>query len=70
MLENLPVLIEEEEIQKRIAEVATQIDKDYNGEEVIAICILKGAVFFTVDLVKKMKTPIQIRNPEHYSLRQ
>ena len=60
MLENLPVLLSEEEIQKRIAEVASEIDKDYNGEEVVVISILKGAVFFTVDLVKKMKTPIQL----------
>lgn len=60
MLENLPVLIGEEEIQKRISEVAKEIDKDYNGEEVVVISILKGAVFFTVDLVKKMKTPIQL----------
>ena len=60
MLENLPVLIPEDEIQKRIAEVAAEIDKDYNGEDVVIISILKGAVFFTVDLVKKMKTPIQL----------
>lgn len=60
MLENLPVLIPEDEIQKRIAEVAEEIDKDYNGEDVVVISILKGAVFFTVDLVKKMKTPIQL----------
>lgn len=60
MLENLPVLIAEEEIQKRIAEVAEEIDRDYNGEEIVVISILKGAIFFTVDLVKKMKTPIQL----------
>ena len=60
MLENLPVLIDQDEIQKRIAEVAAEIDKDYAGEEVVVISILKGAVFFTVDLVKKMKTPIQL----------
>lgn len=60
MLENLPVLISEEEIQARIAEVAAQIDKDYEGEDLVVISILKGAVFFTVDLVKKMKTPIEL----------
>lgn len=59
-LKNLPVFLEEEEIQKRIAEVAAEIDKDYNGEDVIVISILKGAIFFTVDLVKKMKTPIEL----------
>ena len=60
MLENLPVFLSEEEIQSKIAEVAAQIDKDYAGEDVIVISILKGAIFFTVDLVKKMKTPIEL----------
>ena len=57
---NFKVLFEEEEIQKRIKEVAEQIDKDYEGKELVIISILKGAVFFTVDLVKKMKTPIEL----------
>ena len=60
MLENLPVYLVEDEIQKRIKEVAEQIDKDYIGEDVVVISILKGAIFFTVDLVKKMKTPIEL----------
>lgn len=60
MLENLPVYLEEDEIQKRIKEVAEEIDKDYVGEDVVVISILKGAIFFTVDLVKKMKTPIEL----------
>lgn len=60
MLENLPVLLSEEEVQNKIAEIAAQIDKDYEGKEIVVICVLKGAVFFTVDLVKKMKTPIQL----------
>lgn len=57
-MENLKVLFEEEKIQKRIKELAEKIDSDYKGKEVVIISILKGAVFFTVDLVKKMKTPI------------
>lgn len=60
MLENLPVLLSEEEVQKRIAEVAAEIDKDFVGEDIVVISILKGAIFFTVDLVKKMKTPIEL----------
>jgi len=52
------VLYEESEIQKRIKDLAEEIDDFYKGEEVIVISVLKGAVFFTVDLVKKMKTPI------------
>ena len=60
MLENVKVLYSEEELQKRIAEVAKEIDNDYEGKTVTVISILKGAVFFTVDLVKKMKTPIEL----------
>lgn len=57
--EKLKVLYTEEEIQKRITEIANSIDKDYkNCKELIIVCILKGAVFFTIDLIKKMKTPI------------
>ena len=57
--EKLKVLYTEEEIQKRITEIAKLIDKDYkNCKELIIICILKGAAFFTIDLIKKMKTPI------------
>ena len=57
--EKLKVLYSEEEIQKRIAELAHEIDTEYkDSKELVVICILKGAAFFTVDLVKKMKTPI------------
>ena len=60
MLENIKVLYEEDVLQRRIAELAKQIDADYEGKTVTVISILKGAVFFTVDLVKKMKTPIEL----------
>ena len=52
------VLFSEKEIQKRISELAKEIDEFYQNEEIVVISVLKGAVFFTVDLVKKMKTPI------------
>lgn len=60
ILENIKVLYEEETLQKRIAEMAQEIDRDYAGKSVVVISVLKGAVFFTVDLVKKMKTPIEL----------
>lgn len=60
MFKNIKVLYHEKEIQKRIAEMAEQIDIDYKDKSVVIISILKGAIFFTVDLVKKMKTPIQL----------
>lgn len=57
---DLDVMMNEEQIQKRIEEMAKEIDKVYNGESIIAICVLRGAIYFTVDLTKKMKTPIEI----------
>ncbi len=57
--EKLKVLYSEEEVQKRIEEIAKILDNDYkDSKELIVICVLKGAAFFTIDLVKKMKTPI------------
>ena len=60
ILKNVKVLYSEEELQARITKVAAQIDNDYEGKDVVVVSILKGAVFFTVDLVKKMKTPIEL----------
>ena len=57
-LSNLKVLISEEELNKRAQELADQIYKDYNGQEVTFICILKGSIFFTVELSKRMKSDV------------
>lgn len=55
---DLKVLLEEDEIQKRIKEMAKEIDTYYNGEEIIVLCILRGAIYFMTDLTKCMKTPL------------
>ncbi len=56
----LKILFTEEEIQTRIKEIATEINNLYKNEEIIAICVLKGAVLFAVDLVKHLEMPLQI----------
>ena len=48
MNENFKVLISKEELERRIGELAEQLDKDYLGKEVTIICVMRGAVFFTV----------------------
>ena len=53
MLENLEILFSEEKLQERIKEMALEIKRDYKDEEVIFCSVLKGAIFFTVDLMKK-----------------
>lgn len=58
---NLKLLYDEETIQKRIQEMAEEIDRDYEGKSILAICVLRGAIYFAVDLTKKMKnTSIEI----------
>jgi len=57
-LDNLKVLISEEKIQERITELANQIYSDYEGKEITFICILKGSIFFTVELAKRMPNDI------------
>ena len=49
---NLKTLISEDELNKRIKDLAMQISNDYQSEEIVVVCILTGAVYFTVDLTK------------------
>lgn len=58
MKENIKVLLTEEEVANRIAEVGAQITKDYEGKSIHLICILKGGVFFTCDLAKRVGVPV------------
>ena len=58
MADKIRVLLTEEEVDKRINEVAEQISKDYEGKQIHLICILKGGVFFTCELAKRITVPV------------
>jgi len=58
--EELKVLFSEEQIHNRIKEIAKTLNEVYNGEEVVAICVLKGAVIFATDLVRELDMPVQM----------
>lgn len=60
MSETVRVLLSEEEVDARIAEVAKKINQDYNGEPVHLISVLKGGVFFTCELAKRLTMPVSI----------
>ena len=53
-MEKINVLIDEEKLNKRIKEIAEQISNDYKDEEIVLVCILKGAAYFTIDLSKNI----------------
>lgn len=59
-MEEVKVLIDEEKLHKRVDEIAAQIESEYKGKEIILICILKGSVFFTVDLAKRINGDVKI----------
>ena len=49
-----------EYISSRVRAVATVIDEDYQGNEVTLVCVLKGAIVFTADLMRALKTPTRL----------
>ena len=53
-------LISEENVVARIKEIAEQINKDFEGQSVTLVCILKGSIFFTTELAKYIKVPVVI----------
>ena len=60
MAEKITVLITEEEIDRRVRELAAQISKDYEGKKIRMVGILKGASFFMCELAKRITVPVSI----------
>lgn len=54
------VLISEEEIAKKVQEIGEQITRDYHGQELIVVCVLKGSFIFCGDLIRHIKVPCTI----------
>ena len=48
------------DIAKRIVELGAQISEDYQGESVFMLCVLKGGVYFTTELSKRMSVPVSL----------
>lgn len=55
MKERVEVLISKEDVLKRVDELAEKVMEDYGDEEIYMICVLKGGIFFMVDLARKIK---------------
>lgn len=60
MEDKIRVLLSEEEVDARINEIAKEISKDYAGKNLHMICILKGGVFFTCELSKRLTIPVSL----------
>ena len=57
---NVRVMLEESEVDARIDDLGSQITKDYEGEEVHLICVLKGGACFACELAKRIDLPLSI----------
>lgn len=58
MKDKIRVMISEEVVDAKIKELGAQISKEYEGKEVHLICVLKGSVFFTCELAKRITVPV------------
>jgi len=54
------VLISEEQIQRRLSEMAGEIDTDYHGRDLLLVGVLKGAVMVMADLARTLHTPVEM----------
>ncbi len=60
MSDKICVLITEEELENRICELGKEISEHYQGESVHLVSVLKGGVFFTCELAKRLTIPVSI----------
>lgn len=57
---NISVYLTEEQLNSRIAEIGAQITERFRGESIYLVCILKGSIFFTTELAKRIELPMTI----------
>jgi len=54
------IIYTEDQIGQRVAEIADLINRDYEGQELVIICILKGSFYFAADLTRRLNMPMII----------
>jgi len=54
-VDRLKVLLNQQQIKKRVAELGAQITRDFEGESVVLVGVLKGATIFLADLAREIK---------------
>lgn len=60
MADKIETLISEEKLAARVAELGKQIEKDYQGKDLICVGLLKGSVVFMTDLIKTINLDLKI----------
>ncbi len=61
MIEDIrEILISKEQLMKKVKEIGHNISEDYKDKQLLIICILKGGVIFTADLIKEITIPVEL----------
>lgn len=56
--DQIKVMIDQETLENKIAELGAIISRDYEGKEIVLICILKGGAMFMMQLAKSITVPV------------
>lgn len=54
------ILYNREQIQQRVEELGEQITLDYKGKDLLVVCVLKGSLYFTADLIRQIHVPLSL----------
>jgi hypoxanthine phosphoribosyltransferase len=54
------VFLDAEKIARRVAELGEEITRDYQGQELLVVSILRGALFFVADLIRAIGVPLEL----------
>jgi len=60
MAQRIVTLIADSEISARVKQMGAQIAKDYQGKQLVLVCVLKGSFVFTADLARAIDIPMRI----------
>jgi hypoxanthine phosphoribosyltransferase len=53
-------LVAAEDLERRVRELAEEISRDYEGKDLVLVGVLKGAVFFLSDLMRRLTIPVEV----------
>ncbi len=54
------ILVQADDLKRRVRELGEQVSKDYEGRDLLLVCVLKGAVFFLADLMRTITIPCEV----------
>lgn len=54
------ILYDTKQLQERISQLGQEISRDYTGKDLLVVCVLKGSLYFTADLVRNISIPLSM----------